>query len=302
MNLSRLDDLAASERTIRTCIESYGFAPEHSYESFVDSAEEGWSGAFFMNDEGYGLMAYHIKKDNEWMVLVDAVAPEAGRAQIFFSFLTYALIEAKAEAAYVQCLSETRKELVRLARPTLRLRRTSEKFMWPVLDLKTYDPSLLGPRMKPLRNVLNRFSREHTLELVLPSSLPKAPLHAIVDLWKKNRPAKHRAYAAEYHTLIDEDFRGTEGALVFVVDGKPEAISASWPIPNSRGLYHSVALHTYAHWGLGEILMLKSLEQMKRSTYDFVNLGGSDANLLSFKQKFGNTEIYTTEYFSVVRA
>ena len=302
MNLSRLDDLAASERIIRTCIESFGFAPEHTYESFVDSAEEGWSSAFFMNDAGNGLMAYHIEKDDEWMVLVDAVAPSLSRAQMFSSFLSYALIESKAEAVYVQCLSETRKELVTLADPALRLRRTSEKFMWPVLDLKTYDPSLADPRMKPLRNVRNRFSREHTLDVVLHASLPKEPLHTIVDLWKKNRPAKHRAYAAEYHTLIDEDFRGTEGALVFVVDGKPEAISASWPIPNSRGLYHSIALHTYAYWGLGEILMLKSLERMEQSQYDFVNLGGSDANLLAFKQKFGNTETYTTEYFSVVRS
>lgn len=302
MTLSRLDDLSASEQTIRNCIASFGFAPEHTYESFVDSAEEGWSSFFFMNDAGHGLMAYRIEKDNEWMVLADSVAPAPGRAQMLSSFLAYALLEAMAEAVYVQCLSETRKELVQLAHPDIRLRRTSEKFIWPVLDLKTYDPTLSEPRMKPLRNVRNRFSREHTLELVAPASQPVEPLHAVVDLWKKNRPAKHRAYAAEYHTLIDEKFRGTEGALVFLVDGKAEAITASWPIPNSRGLYHSVALHTYAHWGLGEILMLKSLEYMKQSAYDFVNLGGSDENLLAFKQKFGNTTTYTTEYFSVIRA
>lgn len=302
MNLIRLEDLVASEHTIRTSLANFGFAPEHAYDSFVDAAEEGWFGSYFINDAGHGVMAYYIKKDNEWTVLCDPVAPESGRAEILASFLHFALVTLQAGAVYVQCLSQTRKILTKLVPSSILLRRTSEKLFWPVLDLKTYDPTLADPRMKPLRNVRNRFTREHSLELSLPAAVPKDSLHVVVDLWKKNRPAKHRAYAAEYHTLIDEEFRGTEEALVFVVDGKPEAISAGWPIPNSEGFYHSIALHTYAHWGLGEMLMLKSLEDLRKTKYEFVNLGGSDANLLAFKKKFGNTEIYTTEYFSVVRA
>lgn len=301
MNLRRLADLKASEAQIRKSISDFGFAPEHTFESFIDSVEDGWRGTYFISEEGWGVMVYFIEKDSEWITLTDPVAPQEKRSEILSAFLREVLLKDKAETAYIQCVSEVRKGMLALVKPELTVRRTSEKMYWPVVDLATYDPELASPKMKPLRNARNRFSREHNLEIKDPNMLSKDTLHAIVELWKKNRPARHRTYVAEYHTLIDEDFRGTEDAIALVVDGVPEAISAGWRIPNSDGFYHSLALHTYRHWGLGEVMMLESLKRMKAGGYAFANLGGSDANLLSFKKKFADTDFYTSEYFSVVR-
>lgn len=301
MHLSRVVDLHASEAQVRQSISDFGFAPEHTFESFIDSVEEGWKGAYFTSREGWGVMAYYIEKDNEWITLTDPVAPEEKRSEILSAFLREVLLTDSAEAVYVQCESRVRKGMLKLLRPELTARRTSEKMYWPIVDLSSYDPELKSPKMKPLRNARNRFSREHILAIVDPNMLPKHALHDIVDLWKKNRPARHRTYVAEYHTLIDEGFRGTEGAIALVVDGVPEAISAGWRIPNSEDFYHSLALHTYRHWGLGEVMMLESLKKMKEGGYAFANLGGSDANLFSFKKKFADTDFYTSEYFSVVR-
>ena len=246
-------------------------------------------------------MAYFIRESDEWSMVTDPLAPPEYRAEILAAFLANIFASKKTEGAYLQCEEDTRKQMLKIVSPKIKVRRPSEDFIWPILDLSTYTSDLLGPRMKSMRNVQNRFLREHTLKIVDAHTVAKEELHELVKKWKKNRPATHRAYAAEYHALIDSRFHGTNGAIAFIVDGKPEALSAGWPVPNSECYYHSLALHTYTHWGLGEMLMLESLKRIKKEKYAYVNLGGSDKNLLSFKKKFGHVTTYKTQYFSVVR-
>lgn len=301
VKLTRYDNPKKSRALVEACISKYGFAPEHTYDCFIHSAEDGWKPVFFMTEEGYGLMAYFISESDEWSMVTDPLAPPETRAEVLAEFLRLIFAKKKTEGAYLQCEEGTRKKMLKIVSAKLNVRRPSEDFIWPILDLSAYTSDLLGPRMKSMRNVRTRFLREHTLKIVDAHKVPKEDLHELVKKWKKNRPATHRAYAAEYHALIDAGFKGTTGAIAFIVDGKAEALSAGWPVPNSECYYHSLALHTYTYWGLGEMLMLESLSRIKKEKYALVNLGGSDKNLLSFKKKFGNVTTYKTQYFSVVR-
>ncbi len=301
MVLSRFDNVISARSEIGACISRFGFAPEHTYESFTHSAEEGWKSVFFVSRNGYGLMAYYIEQDKEWSVTADPLAPPGERGAVRLEFFEHAFSDSGIKSVYLECETETRKHILAFLPATLHAGRVRETLSWPVLNLHAYDTALPGARMKPMRNVRGRFLREHSLDITVPDTVPKPELHAIVDAWKKNRPATHRAYAAEYHALIDDNFTGTSGTSVFLVDGRPEALSGGWPVPNSAGYYHALALHTYRHWGLGEMLMLESLSRMKADGYAFANLGGSDTNLLAFKKKFGEISVYTTCGFSVVR-
>lgn len=281
-------------------IKKYGFAPEHSYTCFSNSAEEGMKPVYIATEEGYGAFGYapDSKDEDEWELSGEPLAPQEARAGIIAEWVKHAFKHGAAKM-HLELSDETRQELLKLLPDTLKASRISERLIWPILQMKDYDPELKGAKMKPIRNAKNRFLKEHDFAVVDPNTVSSTLLHGIVDRWKKDRIATHTAYAAEYHNLIDGKFAGTDGARALIVDGEPHAISAGWPIPNSDGYYHSLALHTYAHWGLGEMLMAASLDYIKNAGYAFANLGGSDEPLLLFKKKFGPVSTYSTCYFTV---
>ena len=301
MAFARFDDLDAARPEVEECIATYGWAPEHSYACFVHSVEDKWSGVFFRSREGYGIFSYVSDDGREWEMLGESMAPEAARGSMVLQFLEYVSSLPQAETVYLEVAPEVRRDILKKNIPGWRVSRIRERMLWPLLSLDAYDISLSGSRMKPMRNVRSRFLREHTLRVADPLSVPAADLHGVIQRWEKNRPATHHPYSAEYHALVEDKFTGTTGARVLMVDGAAHALSAGWPIPHSDGYYHSLALHTYAYWGLGEMLMLESLEWIKKEGYRFVNLGGSDANLLAFKKKFGDVSTYTTCYFLMKR-
>jgi hypothetical protein len=287
------DDIRFS---IESCIATHGFAAEHSYDCFKYYTDPDQQRVFFSSSEGYGLMTYVKDKKGAWEVFGEPIAPRESRAEVLASFLGIVFSSPKTQEASFEISAETRTALLKVLPKGLRSRAIKETLLWPVLDMHTYDPLLPGSHSKPLRNTQNRFLREHSYSLVDAGTVEKKVLHNIVDAWKKDRPATHRAYDSEYHKMIDSNFAGTNGGKVLLVDGIPEGMSAGWAIPNSPSYYLALALHSYAYWGLGEIL-----KYIKEQGFASVDLGGSDEPLLAFKKNFGELEVYKTHRFAIAR-
>ena len=283
------------------CLGRYGWMPEHHLENFLHSTDEGCQRFFFLSPEGYGMMGYYAPAKGKWEMVVEPCAPEEARVLFILSLLDELFASPETISVSLEIREETHRRVVCGLPGHLRARTVAETLIWPVMDFSRYDASLQGPSYKPLRNARNRFLREHTSAMVPADTVPKEALHEVLQKWKRNRPATHRAYLPAYQAFIDTGFAGTENAYALIVDGKPEAMTAGWRIPNSDGYYLAISLHSYAEWGLGEMLMMETLMRIKEKGYAYIDLGGSDAPLLSFKKRFGPVTTYDTKRFSVVR-
>ena len=85
------------------------------------------------------------------------------------------------------------------------------------------------------------------------------------------------------------------------MDNKPCTITAGWRIPNTKNYYSAVGILDYSYPELGEVANMDDLDRLKRKGFDYVDFGGSDETLLSFKKKFRPEKIYKTYIFSIVR-
>lgn len=119
--------------------------------------------------------------------------------------------------------------------------------------------------------------------------------------WKKARTAGDKAYYEEYINIIDGNFKGTDTARIFVVDGKPAGMNAGWMIPNSERFYGAIGLHDYSWPELGDMLYLEDLEYLKSHGYGEVDMAGSWHGLLDFKKKFLPESYYKTHVFCVAK-
>lgn len=301
MPLTRFDNPQEIRPLVSACIEKYGWMPEHHLDNFLHSADTGYRSVFFLSPEGYGMMGYVAPEKGKWEMVVEPCAPEDARVPFILNVLRDLFASPDTASVSLEIREETHRRIVRGLPEKLRARTVAETLIWPVMALSGYDASLQGPFYKPLRNVRNRFLREHASAMVPADTVPREALHAVLQAWKQNRPATHRAYLPAYRAFVDTGFAGTEQAYALVVDGKPEAFAAGWRIPNSDGYYPAILLHSYACWGLGEMFMMETLGRIKGSGYAFADLGGSDAPLLSFKKRFGPVTTYDTKRFSVVR-
>lgn len=299
IDLIRHDNEEMMRTRIAQCIKRYGWAPEHNVEHFFHSTAGKPRNIFFTTAKGWGILGKVW--DDEWRLFAEPLSPPDVRAKLVMAFCDQAFSSLAMKKVVVELTAPTRRNFLKDLSIHLRCRAVAEKLVWPVLDFEAVDLSYPGSSYKFLRNIRHRFSREHHAESVTTSEISKDRLHEIVTRWEQDRPARHRSYTSEYHELIDDDFKGTTGGRVLVVDGEAEALSTGWPVPHSATYYHAVALHTFAHWGLGEIAMMEDLQWMQRHGYALADMGGSDKNLFAFKKKFGSTCTYVTYAFSIVK-
>lgn len=284
---------------ITECVEKYGWGPEHNADYFFQSAQKESENAFFITPEGWGALAQLYR--GEWWLFTEPLAPASLRPRIIRELCTIALAQPGVKKVVCETTSATRRELLKILSPTFRSASIAETFVWPILNLEVYDPSYPGHAYKSLRNIQNRFSRDHTIEIKDTHEVSKDHMHALVERWKKARSATHRGAVESYHGAIDHCFRGMYGSHLLIVDGVGEAINAGWRIPQSNAYYLATSLHSYAHWGLGEFSIMKTLEWLKEERFLSVDLGGSDKNLLAFKRQFGQITTHKTHQFSIYK-
>ncbi len=300
VSLVRYDNEKEIESAAKACIARYGSTAEHSYEYFVYYTGEGESRVFFQSPEGFGMMAYENTKQDTWELVGDPIAPPGARAQLITEFVK-ASFSTDAPTMSLEILDETYRGLCKMLPAEFSMSPIIETLIWPCVNLRTYDTALRAPQFKSLRNVRSRFSREHTVSELDAHVVASEQLHAIVDAWTRNRSAAHHPYTHDYHQLIDDLPSDKTDTHALIVDGTPEALFAGWPIPHTNGYYLFLSLHTYAHWGLGEMLMMRSIGWMQHAGFAYADLGGSDAPLYSFKKQFGAVPAYETHRVEIIR-
>ncbi|MFW9879930.1 MAG: phosphatidylglycerol lysyltransferase domain-containing protein, partial [Candidatus Thorarchaeota archaeon] len=198
---------------------------------------------------------------------------------------------------------EFRKEILKKLKNSKEYRTCSSPFIlyWPLYKMSKFDAQLKGKEWKKIRNIRNRFYRQHKAKVVDSKKVSKEELKKILYAWLKRRNAHDRVEKHYFVNLIENKLKGTEMAKTLIVDNKPCSITAGWRIPNSNNYYSHIGILDYSCEGLGEVTNTEDLKLLKRKNYDYVDFGGSDKVLLYFKKKFKPERIYKTYIFSIVR-
>jgi len=297
-----IDDKTHYEPIVRDSIKKYGFAPEHNLNWFecVGDGSEKYAAVW---DNNECLLSFRDAR--AWYVHVEPIAAvgHRGLRMLEFAFVIlrdYPSIEKIVVEVCKETLAEMKTLLARY--PELKFRALNYILRWPIINLETFDAALAGSHWKSLRNLANKLTRDYTLQMVDAPSIDKKILHGIINRWKKNRHGHDHAYPRRYHALIDSNFEGCGHAQVLSAGDVPVGINAGWRIPHSKTYYGAIGVHDYSIKNIGHYLYLEDILWMKKNHYTYVNLGGGEENLNSFKNFYKPESWYDTYNFSIVRA
>ncbi|MBI3050907.1 hypothetical protein HYY74_00435 [Candidatus Woesearchaeota archaeon] len=305
-------DVQSSAGEVKRCIGSYGSAPEHNFAYFLSRTELGGVSLYIKSGE-YGLLAAYRPRVAEVMLISLPLAPASEHARLTVEAARLCFDSLGCRKFVVEQVLALRKQSLPLFRSAgFRDLPPRCVFHWPEFNLAEWDGDVLqGERWKDIRNIKNRFYRQHSVQVVDSSSLPKDALRQVVAEWAAgrrnnsdgaNREDSNFAYVEPYYRLIDAGFAGVAHAKTLVVDGVPSSITAGWDIPNSdRGYYSAIGVCSYRFDGLAEVASMEDLVMLKAAGYRLVDFGGSSKALLKFKMKLRPTSLYKTIVYAVSR-
>lgn len=284
---------------IRKAIARFGCNAEHHLDHFQKCQEEGTENYCFSFGDGLVLLANFCLKERSWSLFASGIlAPKEEKAEMFLEFSAYCLNVMKASTLSAELERELYDQVVK-REAHLSILAIEDVYNWPIVDLKGFNGELLGNDYYELRKVRRKFMRENSFVIVHPRSVGIEALRGILESWMGKRKGADETNSAEYEAWVRDGFEGIDFAACWIVNNTPSAIVAGWQIPNSGGFYLSIVLHNYSVAGLGEMIYLESLLELKRRGYSFCDLGGSDQLLFRFKKKFLPSESYETVLFSV---
>ncbi|MDP3725096.1 MAG: GNAT family N-acetyltransferase [Nanoarchaeota archaeon] len=296
------------EDLIRKTIATYGSAPEHNYywyeycggiAEFEDANTDNQKNVFVLWPDGSGLLTKENSK--EFFIFSEPLAPLEKRIAILNEYLREVLESGKAEKVTLELETAEHLELVRSLAEELKALPVSYILTTPIMDLAKFDPELPGKKFKYIRKAEHKFKREHEIEITDAKQTPKKELHALIDRWKEERKGKDRAVETEYRNIIEGEWRGTDHAHVFMIDGVVRGLNAGWRIPNKNRYYAAIGVHDYSLPDFGTLLYLEDLRWMKRQGHREADMGGGEETLTEFKNKFGPSRWYKTEIFTIVK-
>ena len=302
--MEEVRDIKKNKSVIERAIRKYGHCVEHNYHHYQYYECPKEKNIFFKLENGRGILSNHDEKNKIWNLFPSGIlAPQEERFDILSGLLDCTLKKKKVQKLCVEVGEDFRKEILRKLKNSDRFRVCSSPYIlyWPLYNLSSFNSKLNGKEWKKLRNVKNRFYKQHKVKVIDTKTIPKEELKRIVSSWLKRRNAHDRVEKHYYENLIDNDMKGMDMAKSLIVDGKPCSITAGWKIPNSNNYYSSIGILDYSHEGLGEITNIEDLKQLKKKGYEYADFGGSDKVLLYFKKKFGPEKIYKTYLFSIVK-
>jgi hypothetical protein len=292
-------NVQSKRRKIESSIKKHGFFAEHNYVHFSNQKDKYSENVFAPFENKRSILALKYT-DDEWELFPEIIAPKEDRIDILDSFLDHIFRKENAKKISVEVTSPTRKEILQKLKTKYHLCRLNYSLVWPVFNMKTWDPSLPGKNFKKVRNLINRFKRFHDYEVVDSVKIDKDRLKGLVDRWINIRLANDRVYKAPLYNLIENKFKGCDFARSVLVDDEPCTITAGWKIPNSNNYYSAIGVLNYKHKGLGEFANVDDLRFLQKKGFDHVDFGGSDEYLLDFKKKFGPEHTYKTHIFSIM--
>ncbi len=289
---------------IKKSIRKYGYCAEHNYHHYHYYETDGEKNVFFKLENKKGILTTYDEKNNLWYLFPSGIlAPEKERFDILVQFLDYIIKNKKGKKLFVEVHEDFRREILKKLKTSNTYRASASPFIlhWPLYNMSKFDAKLKGKEWKKLRNIKNRFYKQHKVKVIDSKKLPKEELKKILDVWLKRRNAHDHVEKHYYNNLIENKLKGTDMARTLIVDGKPCSITAGWKIPNSNNYYSSIGILDYSYQGLGEVSNIIDLKDLKKKNYDYVDFGGSDKVLLYFKKKFRPEKIYKTYIFSLVK-
>ena len=268
---------------IEAAIKKYGYTPDHNFDWLMYCSDEGNPRAAVWKD-GYAVWCY--QNSNNWIVVSDPIAPADKHKEILDEFIKTIFSLGGRSIIFL----DLRDEVNNIVKSSY---SDDYKFdydiIWPVVDMSKFDSDLAGGHFKEIRNALNKFNREHKVEIKKANSVDKNYLHGIVDRWLDNRTKAgiEELFSGRYHNMIDGNFRGTGSARVMFVDGKAVGFNAGWETPNNSNEWSAaIGLHDFSIQDLGLALLMEDLVWIKNAGYKTCDLEGSDPQALRFKTQF----------------
>lgn len=297
------DNVTKHQKRIEDSIKKYGHFAEHNYNHYLYSETKSDKNVFFDFGSGRGVLTKFHQRSNSWSLFPNGIlASKDERSDLLLETADYVLKKKKGKKFAVEVSEYLRKEILeKLHMNVLRDCSCNYVLYWPLYNMNLWDSELKGSKWKKLRNIKNRFLRKNAVKVVDSVKVPKEKLKEIVAKWLAKRQKNDKVDRDYYYKLIENNFKGMDMAKTLYVNGKPCTITAGWKIPNTKNYYSSIGILDYSYQNLGEIANIDDLNRLKKEGYDYVDFGGSEKALLSFKMKFKPEKIYKTYIFSIVR-
>ncbi len=277
---------------------------EHHFEHYLCIEDKDAILTFADFGRGRGILLSHDGKGT-WRVFPNGVLAEPQERYALLEKLFSHLLSKKHVKKIVLEVDERfRKEITGHLSESKKFKALSLNYLlyWPVFHMELFDHKMKGRKWKKLRNIRNRFQKQHRVKIVDAKNVSLEKLEGIVKEWMRRRKKNDVVSKQYYLNAIRSRFKGFTLAKVIYVDGEPCTITAGWEVKNGEKHYYSaIGLLNYAHQGIGEFANLMDLLLLKKKGYRIVDFGGSGASLLGFKSKFRPHAIYKTYVFSVVK-
>jgi hypothetical protein len=289
---------------VKRSLSKYSHFVEHHFEHYLCIEDKDSILSFADCGKGRGVLLSTDGK-GKWRVFPNGVlALPQERYALLEKLFRYLLLKKHAKKVVLEVDERFRSEILDHLSDSKKFKALSLNYLlyWPVFHMELFDSKMKGRKWKKLRNIRNRFQKQHRTRMVDARNVPTDKLEGIVMEWMRRRRQTDVVSKQYYLNAIRSRFKGFTLAKVIYVDGEPCTITAGWEVKNGEKHYYSaIGLLNYAHLGIGEFANLMDLLLLKKKGYRIVDFGGSGASLLGFKSKFRPHAIYKTYVFSVVK-
>ena len=297
-----ISDIEKNKSLICSSIKKYGYAPEHNFEWYKIQKQGGAKSIFVLSKDKTGLLTIEDGLKKTATVFSLPLAPASKRVKIIIEYISKVLAGHNIQKVIFELEESLYKNLLFALPKEFKANRINYTLVWPVYNLTKFDVSLAGGQWKTLRKVKNRFYKNHQVKFTdAKKYLDKNSLIGIIERWHKNRSGNDRTNRQKYIKYIEDNFEGATEARVLIVDGRAVGINAGWKIPNSDRFYGAIGIGDYSLADLGDMLYFEDLVYLKKQGYAKADMGGGEAALTDFKNKFKPESYYKTHIFSIVK-
>ncbi len=291
-----------NEDQIKKLILGKGYCAEHNYYNYIYNCDSSEEPIFFKMSESEGILTFYHAKTSSYRLYSSIIAKSESRLNCLIAFLDYVTSHGTKKVEIETDLEFRNEILLNFKKnKNYTARKVLVTFTWPVFNMKDWNGNLMqGKDWKDMRNYWNKYFREHKVEFKTASDFDKSQLIELVMKWKKQRTGSRQTFYKCYLNAINNDFKGFK-TRIMVVDGVVSAITAGFVTPKSGYYYSSIGLYLRDVERTGEICNMDDLMELKKDGYEFVDFGGGEETLTTFKKKFHPTSYYNTYVFSIVK-
>lgn len=295
-----IGDVGKAEAEIKTSIARYGYLPQHHFELFLNYGREKENCVFLDAGEKKGIFGYRADKD--WRILTDPVCPTKESLNILTEAIDLVFKKYQPRKIILEDITENLSGKIRTAsrNKPWRILPPSYSLSWTLIDLKNWTDELPGKKWKRFRKIRNKFFRENQTAVKNINEVDGKELKDLLASWKEQRKDHDRVHLLPYTRFIDNALKGLDLVRIMEINGRISSISGGWRIPNSENYYSFFGIHDYCLRDIGEVAYLDEFSEAKKMGIEKIDLGGSEKELVQFKNKFHPESFYKTDTFSVM--